>query len=278
MKNSEYCWTKRFQIKTNKTLYILFIFFSIQNIYSQKIFQISKIEGCQVLYPNLTIEEAQSRAIVQAKINALQEAGISEQISSNQFYEVERGKRVNKDKFYESTSSDIKGEVVKFDLMGFTQTVGSNGEILICAQAKIDVLKHDIQRNNIGSLELSGINDKYKKGDVLELKLKSNTDMYYWVFLIDSDEKYQLLYPISKFESNKILKNQLVLLPNANDYKWNADTVKLEEINSILIVYSNENKIMGENNISDFNSWSDWYQKLDYSSRNKIIKTFKIYK
>jgi hypothetical protein len=96
--------------------------------------------------------------------------------------------------------------------------------------------------------------------------------------LIDSDEKYQLLYPISKFESNKILKNQLVLLPNANDYKWNADTVKLEEINSILIVYSNENKIMGENNISDFNSWSEWYQKLDYSSRNKIIKTFKIYK
>lgn len=278
MKNSEYCWTKRFQIKTNKTLYISFLFFSIQNIYSQKIFQISKIEGCQVLYPNLTIEEAQSRAIVQAKINALQEAGISEQISSNQFYEVERGLRVNKDKFYESTSSDIKGEVVKFDLLGYSKTVGSTGEILICAQAKIDVLKHDIQRNNIGSIELSGINDKYKKGDALELKLKSNTDLYYWVFLIDSDEKYQLLYPISKLESNRISNNQEVILPNINDYKWNVDTAKLEEINSILVVYCNENKIMGEKNISDFNSWSEWFQKLDYNSRNKIIKTFKIYK
>jgi hypothetical protein len=71
----------------------------------------------------------------------------------------------NKDKFYESTSSDIKGEVVKFDLIGYTQTVGSTGEILICAQAKVDVLKHDLQRNNIGSLDLSGISDKYKKGD-----------------------------------------------------------------------------------------------------------------
>jgi hypothetical protein len=278
MKNSEYCWTKRFQIKINKTLYISFLFFSIQNIYSQKIFQISKIEGCQVLYPNLTIEEAQSRAIVQAKINALQEAGISEQISSNQFYEVERGLRVNKDKFYESTSSDIKGEVVKFDLLGYSKTVGSTGEILICAQAKIDVLKHDNQRNNIGSIELSGINDKYKKGDALELKLKSNTDLYYWVFLIDSDEKYQLLYPISKLESNRISNNQEVILPNINDYKWNVDTAKIEEINSILIVYCNENKIMGEKNISDFNSWSEWFQKLDYNSRNKIIKTFKIYK
>lgn len=278
MKNSEYCWTKRFQIKTNKTLYISFLFFSIQNIYSQKIFQISKIEGCQVLYPNLTIEEAQSRAIVQAKINALQEAGIGEQISSNQFYEVERGLRVNKDKFYESTSSDIKGEVVKFDLLGYSKTVGSTGEILICAQAKIDVLKHDNQRNNIGSIELSGINDKYKKGDALELKLKSNTDLYYWVFLIDSDEKYQLLYPISKLESNRISNNQEVILPNINDYKWNVDTAKLEEINSILIVYCIENKIMGEKNISDFNSWSEWFQKLDYNSRNKIIKTFKIYK
>lgn len=278
MKNSEYCWIKRFQIKTNKTLYISFLFFSIQNIYSQKIFQISKIEGCQVLYPNLTIEEAQSRAIVQAKINALQEAGISEQISSNQFYEVERGLRVNKDKFYESTSSDIKGEVVKFDLLGYSKTVGSTGEILICAQAKIDVLKHDNQRNNIGSIELSGINDKYKKGDALEFKLKSNTDLYYWVFLIDSDEKYQLLYPTSKLESNRISNNQEVILPNINDYKWNVDTAKLEEINSIIIVYCNENKIMGEKNISDFNSWSEWFQKLDYSSRNKIIKTFKIYK
>ena len=278
MKNSEYCWTKRFQIKTNKTLYISFLFFSIQNIYSQKIFQISKIEGCQVLYPNLTIEEAQSRAIVQAKINALQEAGIGEQISSNQFYEVERGLRVNKDKFYESTSSDIKGEVVKFDLLGYSKTVGSTGEILICAQAKIDVLKHDNQRNNIGNIELSGINDKYKKGDALELKLKSNTDLYYWVFLIDSDDKYQLLYPISKLESNRISNNQEVILPNINDYKWNVDTAKLEEINSILIVYCIENKIMGEKNISDFNSWSEWFQKLDYNSRNKIIKTFKIYK
>lgn len=278
MKNSEYCWTKRFQIKTNKTLYISFLFFSIQNIYSQKIFQISKIEGCQVLYPNLTIEEAQSRAIVQAKINALQEAGISEQISSNQFYEVERGLKVNKDKFYESTSSDIKGEVVKFDLLGYSKTVGSTGEILICAQAKIDVLKHDNQRNNIGNIELSGINDKYKKGDALELKLKSNTDLYYWVFLIDSDDKYQLLYPISKLESNRISNNQEVILPNINDYKWNVDTAKIEEINSILVVYCNENKIMGEKNISDFNSWSEWFQKLDYSSRNKIIKTFKIYK
>lgn len=278
MKNLDCCWIKRFQIKTNKTLYILFIFFSIQNIYSQKIFQISKIEGCQVLYPNLTIEEAQSRAIVQAKINALQEAGISEQISSNQFYEVERGLRVNKDKFYESTSSDIKGEVVKFDLLGYSKTVGSTGEILICAQAKIDVLKHDNQRNNIGSIELSGINEKYKKGDALELKLKSNTDLYYWVFLIDSDEKYQLLYPISKLESNRISNNQEVILPNINDYKWNVDTAKIEEINSILVVYCNENKIMGEKNISDFNSWSEWFQKLDYNSRNKIIKTFKIYK
>jgi hypothetical protein len=277
MKNLDYCLTKKFLIKIKTTLFLFLLFISYKNSYAQKIIQIDKIEGCQVLYPNLTIEDAQSKAVIQAKLNALQESGISEQISSSQFYEVERGLRVHEDKYFESTSSDVKGEIVKFNLLGYTQSVGSTGEILICAQVKIDILKHENQQKNNFNLGLTGINDKYKKGDPIELKLKSPSDLYFWVFLIDSADNYQLIYPISKYESNKIQKNQEVILPNSSDYKWNLDTNKAEEMNSILVVCANENNLVSEN-IKDFNSWSNWYQKLEYSSRNKIIKPFKIYK
>jgi hypothetical protein len=82
---------------------------------------------------------------------------------------------------------------------------------------------------------------------------------------------------MTKYESNSILKNQEIILPNSKDYKWNVDTTKSEELNSILVVYSNVNYLI-DNKINDFNSWSDWFQKMEYSSRNKIIKPFKIYK
>lgn len=276
MTNLDYCWTKRFLLKIKTILYSSLLLISLQFSYSQKIIEIDKIEGCQVLYPNMTVEEAQTKAVVQAKLNALQQSGISEQISLSQIYEVERGVRVQQDKFYESTSTDVKGEIVKFNLIGYSQSVGSTGEILICAEAKIDILKHDAsQRNN--NLSISGINDRYKRGDAIAFKLKSPSDLYYWVFWIDSDGNYQLIYPISKDQSNKIQKNQEVTLPNSNDYKWNVDTNKIEEINSILIVYSNSNYLVNDN-IIDFNSWSNWYQKLEYDSRNKIIMPFKIYK
>lgn len=276
MTNLDYCWTKRFLLKIKTILYSSLLLISLQFSYSQKIIEIDKIEGCQVLYPNMTVEEAQTKAVVQAKLNALQQSGISEQISLSQIYEVERGVRVQQDKFYESTSTDVKGEIVKFNLIGYSQSVGSTGEILICAEAKIDILKHDAsQRNN--NLSISGINDRYKRGDAIAFKLKSPSDLYYWVFWIDSDGKYQLIYPISKDQSNKIQKNQEVTLPNSNDYKWNVDTNKIEEINSILIAYSNSNYLVNDN-IIDFNSWSNWYQKLEYDSRNKITMPFKIYK
>ena len=275
MINLDYCWKKRFLINIKPFFYFLVVFLSFQNSYSQKIIQIDKIEGCQVLYPNMTIEEAQTKAVVQAKLNALQESGISEQISSSQVYEVEKGLRVHEDKFYESTTSDVKGEIVKFNLLRYSQSVGSTGEILICAQVKIDILRNDTpQKTN--NIELSGINDRYKKGDAIELELKSSSDLYYWVFWIDSDDLYHLIYPMSNYQSNKIKKNQEVKLPNSQDYKWNADTNKVEEINSILVVYSKENCLVSDN-IQDFNSWSNWYQKLEYESRNKIIKPFKIY-
>jgi hypothetical protein len=277
MRNSDYCWIKKSLIRTKTFCVYFFLFFSYNYSYSQKVIQIDKIEGCQVLYPNLTIEEAQFKAVTQAKINALQEAGIAEQISSNQYYEVERSVRVNKDKFYESTTSDIKGEIVKFNLLEYKQSVGSTGEILICAQINVSVLKHDISKINSNNLEFSGIQDKYKKGEPIEFRLKSSSDLFYWVFLIDSDEKYQLIYPMTKYESNSILKNQEIILPNSKDYKWNVDTTKSEELNSILVVYSNINYLI-DNKINDFNSWSDWFQKMEYSSRNKIIKPFKIYK
>jgi hypothetical protein len=276
MINLDYCWTKKFLTKIKAILSSLLLLISIQFSYSQKIIEIDKIEGCQVLYPNMTIEEAQTKAVVQAKLNALQESGISEQISLSQIYEVERGVRVQQDKFYESTSTDVKGEIIKFNLLNYSQSVGSTGEILICAEAKIDILKHDAsQRNN--NIALSGINDRYKRGDAIAFKLKAAFDLYYWVFWIDSEGKYQLIYPISKDQSNKIKENQEVTLPNSNDYIWNVDTNKIEEINSILIVYS-KNDYLVDNTIIDFNSWSNWYQKLEYNSRNKIIMPFKIYK
>jgi hypothetical protein len=262
--------------KTSHRLLTLFILVSF-NLISQKEVRLSDLSACAVLHSNETVEEARKAAVFNVKLVALQEAGISELITSNQFFDVKKGSSTDKDTYYESTFADLKGEISRFDIISYNQSVGETGEVNVCVKANVSVVKFDAEPKDRINLLVEGVDSRYKNGDPISMKITSPKSAYYWVFLIDGEGNYSLLYPQNIQQPNLLASNQAVSLPDKSVY-WNVNTMhKQGEKNSLLLVSYPENAAINPAQITDFNSWASWYNQLNYTSRSKQIKNFLIF-
>ena len=255
------------------TRFFLFLFcLNGLSSYGQKEVSFKEISTCEVLSNKSSVAKTRSKALTAIKVMALQKAGVSEIITSNQYLEVENSSIVQSDAFYESTFSDIKGEISSFEILGFDQHIGEAGEILICAKAKVSVIKYDDLERDISPLNVTGINTRYKSNENLSFQVTSSKETYFWIFLIDEQQNYILLYPTKAPENNLIKPYNSLTIPDNSKEKWSLSTSKSdEEKNSILIVTHNTNISADKNTISDFNSWAKWYKKLNYKNKTKQI-------
>ena len=184
----------------------------------------------------------------------------------------------NTDKYYESTFSDLRGEVSAFSLLKFTQSIGEGGEILICAHANVSVIKYDELEREGPKVQVLGLQNRYQSSDLLSFNLSVNQDGYFWVFLIDDQENYSLLYPTNQNQDNFILKDNNKFLPGSSVY-WQLNTNgKAEEKNALLVVGHHENIPINAEAISNFNDWANWYKELDHRKKSKQIFNFIIYR
>lgn len=256
--------------------FICFSLFAI-NVWAQNEITYESISSCITLVPTLSVEQAREKAIQEVKVKALQESGISELITNDQYLAVSISDNNNNEKYYESTFSEIRGEISSFTLNNFTQTIGEGGEILICADANVSIIKYDDYERNGPKVEVSGIRNRYKSLELLDFTVRANKDGYIWIFLVDNNENYTLLFPENPKQMNVIFKDKSISLPNEEVY-WQLNTNEIiEEKNSILIVVSDENIPISSATITNFNNWATWYKKLDYRKKNKYIFNFTIY-
>lgn len=235
-----------------------------------------QLEGCSVLGPGMTIEQAQEKAITNLKLEAFQRAGIGEELTSNAYYEVKKSSTQNKDKYFESSFSEIKGEITFFKLIDFSQKMGENNEIIVCAKANVEVVAFEEENSNKATINLEGLSQNYKSNSPLSLSINANKDHYFWVFLIDKNENYMLLYPRENSDAHQLGVNTNFLLPVPGEEQWVLETELSEEKNSLLIVSAQE-KGGNPEQISDFNRWSQWYKSLPFNSRKKQVYNFLIY-
>ncbi|MHA8095678.1 DUF4384 domain-containing protein [Aquirufa antheringensis] len=264
-----------FQLK-NKIAFLLFVSISF-NLVSQKEIRLNNLSACSVLQQNQTIEESRKAAIFNLKLLALQEAGVSELITANQFFDVKKGSNSDKDEYYESTFADLKGEISKFTILSFDQSVGATGEVNVCVRADINVIKFDLEPLSKTNLLVEGINSRYKNGDPIFVKISSPSPVFYWVFLIDADGNYSLLHPLDITQSNFIDSNKMISLPEKS-FNWNVTTSNKEgEKNGLLFISYPKNVSISTQQITDFNSWASWYNQMDYTKRSKQIKNFLIF-
>ena len=263
MKNLEASLIRKLIISTTN----LFLFFFSAQAFSQNIKTFNNVEGCHILQKNESIEYAEKVAFSQAKLEALNQAGVGEQISSTQLLTKSNNAFRNEENFYESIQSNLAGEITRFDHLSTEQSVDENGNILICVKANVDVLKYgSIDRNPI-SFEAFDLLKRYKNGDELNFRIRSNGGIYFYVFYVDDQNRYQLIYP-SDLQPNNNITTNLHQLPHSSTEKWVLNTSKDEEKNNIILVAVDKSIIDGLSSISDFNTWAKWYMKHDIKTRN----------
>jgi len=265
--------------QTTKKLFFVGCF-TLWSVYSwgQKEIHFESISTCAVLEASSSVETTRKKAIQALKVKALQDAGVAELITSNQYLEVNNNELSNTDKYYESTFSDLRGEVSAFSLLKFTQSIGEGGEILICAHANVSVIKYEELERVGPKFQVLGLQNRYKSLERLSFNLSVNQDGYFWVFLIDDQENYSLLYPTNQNQDNFILKDNRKLLPGSSVY-WQLNTNgKAEEKNALLVVGHHENIPINANAISNFNDWAKWYKELNHRKKSKQLFNFIIYR
>lgn len=258
------------------TKIILFLFLFPLAVQGQQTKFFEKLEGCSVLAPAMSIEQAQEKAITNLKLEAFQRAGIGEELTSNSYYEQKQSSTQNKDKYFESSFSEIKGEITFFKLIDFSQKIGENNEIVICAQAQLEVVAFEGKTSNKAIISLEGLSQNYKNNSPLSVSISANKAHYFWVFLIDKNENYMLLYPRNKSESHQLATSDDFKLPISVEEQWVLQTDLSEEKNSLLIVSAQEKGAKPEQ-LCDFNIWSLWYKSLPFNSRKKQVYNFLIY-
>jgi hypothetical protein len=263
MKNLEASLIKK--LITSSSFLFLF-FFSAQG-FSQNIKTFNNVEGCHILQKNESIEYAEKIAFSQAKLEALNQAGVEEQISSTQLLTKSNNAFRNKENFYESIQSNLEGEITRFDHLSTKQSVDENGNILICVTANVDVLKYgSIDRNPI-TFEAIDLSKRYKDGDDLNFRIRSGGGIYFYVFYVDDKNRYQLIYP-SELQPNNNITTNLHQLPHSSTERWVLNTSKDEEKNNIILVAADKAIIDGLSSIRNFNTWAKWYMKHDIKTRN----------
>jgi len=142
----------------------------------------------------------------------------------------------------------------------------------------VSVIKYDELEREGPKVQVLGIQNRYQSSDLLSFNLSVNQDGYFWVFLIDDQENYSLLYPTNQNQDNFILKDNNKFLPGSSVY-WQLNTNgKAEEKNALLVVGHHENIPINAEAISDFNDWAKWYKELDYIKKSKQIFNFIIYR
>ena len=274
MKNLENYWTKIWE--TNRTIFFLFFLFPILT-FSQSIIELKNVKGCFVLSENTSLKAAKQGAIEQSKLEALYKGGVAEVISSNQLLHSQKKAFGSQESFYESIQSSLKGEISSYKLIDTKQSVGENGEVIVCAIADVKVLRYANESRNPLSFSVLGVNNKYKSGEFLRAKIEAPTHPYMWVFLVDDNDEYTLLFPSSLQKENKIDISHFEV-PNENLEQWKLTAQAKEEKNTLVFVVNSENKVDGLNAITDFNSWANWYTTLDYKTKNIISIPIIIFK
>lgn len=220
-------------------IYLLFACCFLANFYYSQIIDVKDIVGEALISGNMSPNDAKIEAINNAKIKALQKAGIEENINS---YQTLYSNQKNNDfsQFFTSDiQSEMRGAVKKIEIVKEQIIKKSPNELISEVTINAEVIKYNTLPDYTYKSNLEGIKSAYNKNDNLKFEITVTHDSYLQIFNI-TDTESNLFYP-NLYEKSKLIKaNTIFKFPNSNiDYLLNTD--KKTEINRLIFVFTKSN-------------------------------------
>lgn len=190
------------------------------------------IKGTYTGGKNMSIEEIEKRAIDDAKVNALKQAGIEENITSYQnLYKSETNNSF--DEIYTSDIlADIQGAVTEIE-EGEPIRENTKDGMKISVTINCVVVKYDITKDIEFDAEIDGLKKFYENLAPMEFSIKPTKDCYMKIFWISDKSESSILYPVDN--DNKLFtKSHWYKFPEGTKYE--VDTKFPSEVIRLLFV------------------------------------------
>lgn len=230
-------------MKTTITTLILF-FGCINLITAQASTDIEKIKitGVTGVGYDVCIPAARERAINAAKVQALNDAGVSERIFSfTDLFQAETDDTYF-DLFTSQVFTDIRGFVSDVDIIDEKREFTTGDNIKFEVKINCKVLKYNTAPDPMFRAEIKGIEPIAYDNSLLEFTVKPTKDSWLYVFCVSDDEKLaELLHPSINQPKFLLEGGQNYNFPNAPGREWRLSLDGKEKIiGRVIIVLTKE--------------------------------------
>jgi hypothetical protein len=217
---------------------------------------------------DLTPEQTRSKAIEDAKRNALAAAGVAETISFTDFsYKFEDNARFQ-EIFQAISSIETGGEIIVDKILNEKKFFNEFGNMVVEVEIEATIYRHREKSDPGFVLMVEGIDEVYKNEELLKFQVTPAKPGYLKIFNITDEDSY-MLYPYRNQEHPQyndvpdrlFVANQKVTLPLhaafIDGYFLEIDTPgKLQEFNILMFVFTKKDiPFMGEGSFNNIMKW-----------------------
>jgi hypothetical protein len=228
---------------------------------------------------NITPEQAYEKALIEAKFEALRQAGIDESINAiNSLYSTSEG-----NDYTGISNIELGGEVIDFTVVDkkIEQEKGSKSDKLI-AKVTINavVRKYDKKRDSSFQIKIENLENSYKDGGSLTFSFTPHKAGYLKIFVFEDDKSGSVLYP-NEYEKNILFEGgKKVKFPISREMDYSLakiDNTKEVENNLLIFVYTKNDVPFYEKDIN-YHSVLNWIAKISPDERVEVRNLFQITK
>ena len=247
---------------------------------AQEIKHITGAKGQYTITGTVSEEEAKSKALAEAKLNALKMAGVSENISA---YDMLFKSEVNskyEEVFMSDKQTEIRGAVQHYT-MNFTKGMDEFKNFVIEVVIDADVVLYKTSPDPALSVGINGIKAGYQNGEKLTFTITPSMNCYITIFNI-YDKEASLTYP-NAFEKQQYLegrKSYTFPLNPQIDYPLEK-TTKEPEKNKLIFVFTKDLipyvNFHGDEQLTNFEDVSAWLFSIPPDKRVSQYVSFVIY-
>lgn len=225
-------------------------------LYAQKTVKVKGVQGRWQVSDDITLKEAEERAFLEAKKEALRKAGVMENVWSVFGQITQEGGDEFQEAYSQMNVLAIGGmvNVTKKEVEEFWDTSTKSLFKVVTIDA---IVQKDERVDKSYAMEVKGVSSLYKEGDVFTCRLKVyGTDSYLKFFWFDSDGG-ALLYP-NGYEGNQQLKagkEYKIPFSNMVDYRMEKRGASSEKINMMFVATKEDIPFTGEVTYQNVLKW-----------------------
>lgn len=240
--------------------------------------KIPEARGMGIGGETMTPGQVEQKAVNDAKVKALKQAGIEENISSySDFFRAETDDRME-ELFTSDILSQINGTVKDVEVLDRKKVFTQEGQTKIEVTIKCTVVAYNTKNDMTFDAWIEGIKPIYKTGDGLSFTVKPTQNCYVRAFMF-TDQSYVLL-PNDYEESNQLLAKTAYHFPNPSlveSYEMVIEDKGLDrELNRLVIVLLKED--IYYTGPVKYKEITDWIMSIPPDERHIESFSFEIYR